>query len=192
MRAPARGLTLLEVMIALAVFAVAALALASVMFSTSRLNEGNRENTLVQNAARAAMETMRNEEFAEIFKRFNDNPADDPEGPGTAPGRHFAIDANGRIVFPPLPNGFVAGLQAVEGDPDGFTGRIDFPTVVDQLREDFDEPELQMPRDLNADGVIDGADHAGDYRMLPVTVTVEWRSVGGTTRLVYRTVFVPK
>ncbi|MBI2901589.1 MAG: prepilin-type N-terminal cleavage/methylation domain-containing protein [Planctomycetes bacterium] len=176
MRRGSAGLTLLEVVIALAVFSIAALGLASVIFSTSRLNEGNRERTVVENAARSMIEKMRNEEFAEIFRLYNSDPADDPLGPGTGPGANFAV----------------TGLQAIEGDPDGLPGRIEFPTVVNELREDFDLPELQMPRDLSGDGLVDGNNHAADYRILPVTVVVEWRSIGGTTRTTYRTVFVPK
>ena len=171
-----RGLTLVEVIIGLAVFALAALALVSTLFATSRVNEANRERTLVENAARAVLETMRNEEFAEIFARYNADTADDPEGAGSAAGPNFAV----------------AGLQAIEGDPDGLPGRIDFPTVGNDLREDFDDPQLQMPRDLNGDGTIDAVNHATDYRLLPVTAVVEWRSIGGTTRSTFRTVFVPK
>lgn len=171
-----RGMTLVEVVVALAVFSVSALALASMLFSTARLNEANRENTLAQNGAKAMVESMRNEEFAEIFRRFNDDPADDPEGAGTAPGANFAI----------------ANLVPIDGDADGRPGRIDFPTISGQLREDFPDPLLQMPRDLNGDGAVDSNNHAADYRILPVTVTVEWKSIGGRTRLVYRTSFVPK
>ncbi len=176
MGSSSRGMTLIEVVVALAVFSMAALALASLLFSTARLNEANREKTVAQNAAKAMVESMRNEEFAEIFRRFNDDPVDDPEGSGTAPGANFTI----------------AGLQAIDGDADGRPGRIDFPTTSGQLREDFNDPLLQMPRDLNGDAAVDSNDHSADYRILPVTVTVEWKSIGGTTRLVYRTAFVPK
>lgn len=176
MRSGARGFTLLEVVIALAVFSLAALALASVLFSTSRLNESNREKTLVENAVRTAVEQMRNEEFAEIFRRYNDDPNDDPEGPGTAAGPDFAVP----------------GLQAVEGDADGRPGQVEFPMEGTELREDASDPELQMPRDLNADGIVDDQNHAGDYRILPVTVRVEWRGIGGDRRHIVRTVFVPK
>jgi len=176
---PARehGLTLLEVVLSVGVFSVAALGLASSMYANSQLNRANRENTLAECAARGMIESMRNEEFAEIFARFNGDPNDDPEGIGTAPGPDF-----------PVP-----GLIAPAGDPDGRPGRIDFPSVNGQLREDVSIPDLQMPRDLNGDQVIDGFNHAGDYRFLPVTITIQWQSPGDSrAQVVRRTAFVPK
>ena len=38
------------------------------------------------------------------------------------------------------------------------------------LREDVAIPAMGMPRDLDGDNVVDGVDHKGDYRMLPVIV----------------------
>jgi hypothetical protein len=41
---------------------------------------------------------------------------------------------------------------------------------------------LGCPRDLNADGLVDAADHRGDWVILPVRVRLQWMPRGGTTR----------
>jgi hypothetical protein len=51
-----------------------------------------------------------------------------------------------------------------------------------QLREDVVDPEMGMPRDLSGDSVVDSADHALDYMLLPVRVTIEWQGVTGRRR----------
>ena len=43
-----------------------------------------------------------------------------------------------------------------------------------ELREDYHDPELGLPRDLNGDSIIDAEDHAEDYILLPVLIRVEW------------------
>ena len=55
-------------------------------------------------------------------------------------------------------------------------GEILFPLIATELREDLVDEELDMPLDLNMDGVIDAADHANDYVLLPVLVRIEWQS----------------
>ena len=42
------------------------------------------------------------------------------------------------------------------------------------LREDCVYPLLGMPRDLNGDSIIDQADHASDFLILPVQIRIEW------------------
>jgi len=59
---------------------------------------------------------------------------------------------------------------------------ITFPTADGApgvVREDLDLPALGLPRDLNADGVIDSNDHSGDFVLLPVALTLDWESSAG-------------
>ena len=56
---------------------------------------------------------MKQTPFREIWRRYNSNPADDPGGPGTAPGNNFAV---------PL-------LRPLPGDADGLPGEIFFPEI---------------------------------------------------------------
>jgi len=125
--------------------------------------ESKAERTLAMDAVMNQLEVMHSRPFQELFALYNPNPDDDPDGPGTAPGRHFAVD----------------GLDPTAGDADGFVGRVILPVQSGKLRESVEMEELSMPRDLNGDLKIDDQNHAGDYIVLPVTVRVEWKGRGG-------------
>lgn len=165
------------------------------VITTARMRAVNHENAIAVEAARAVVESMRNEDFVEIYAVFNEDPADDPGGPGTAVGHRFAVD----------------GLVPIVGSPDGLVGEVMFPDlevmvqvggggtggggliggvvggggvqVPDlQLREDAQDPDLGMPRDLNGDSLVDDEDHADDYILLPVRVRIEWEGMFGNRR----------
>ena len=93
------------------------------------------------------------------------------------------------------PNVEVPELNPRPDDPDGLVGRLIFPTVdvggVPRLREDVVMPALGMPRDLDASGGVDLADHSLDYVILPVTVRLEWRGAAGDASLDLHLVLAP-
>jgi len=164
------GFTLLEVMFASAVLAIAISGAAGAMLSATQLDRVNRERALALQSARRMVERSQDVEFEDLFAAYNSVANDDPPdlvAAGTVPGASFACE----------------GLTAQSADPDGVTGQVFFPTVmnggVEELREDVVDPQLGMPMDLNMDGVIDGLNHAGDYRLLPVRVRLSWRGVSG-------------
>lgn len=169
----ASGISLVEVVVALTVLVFGALAAVSVMLSSIRLDQANREDALARQAARQIVETMKGTTFSKIFATYDADPADDPGGAGTAPGATFAVKG----LDPQL------GAASV--------GTIVFPTVGGALREDAALTDLGMPRDLNGDGVVDSANHAGDYFVLPVKILVQWRGVDGDRSYVLRTVICP-
>jgi type II secretory pathway pseudopilin PulG len=158
---------MLEVIIAITLMLVAFAGVLSTVVSTTNLNRTNREMGLAAEAAQATIESMKNATLAEVFARFNASPADDPGGAGTSPGRNFAVP----------------GLNVRPGDADGFVGEIQFPTAGNQLREDVVDAALGMPRDLNLDLAVDGADHSLDYGILPVRVRVQWTGAGGNRQI---------
>lgn len=172
----------------------------STVASTSSQREQSRRQLIAVDAARNILEEMRNMPFSEIYASYNSRADDDPGGPGTAPGRFFAV----------------AGLDPTQGDPDGFVGSVILPEKALEfgdgglvpgvvggaggligglaggggspggqappesttaLREDSDLPELGFPRDINGDSVVDRLDHSHDYAILPILIRVEW-SVG--------------
>lgn len=166
--------SLLEVVIAIVVLLVAALGVSKAILASGRAEQMTRESDLATQAARRVLESIQAEAFAEAFRRYNSDPNDDPGGAGTAPGAAFNV----------------AGLTAAEGDADGICGEVVFPSIAGApgaLREDAVDGGLGMPHDLNGDGVIDAADHAGDYKLLPVRVRVRWRSAIGTGTAELRT-----
>ena len=155
------------------VLTVAMALFTSTMASTARQRVSKRESILASEEMRRVLEVMRDEQFSQLFVRYNDSGADDPGGPGTAPGRHFSV----------------RGLTPRPNDPDGFVGEIIMPEQGGQLREDMTLVALGMPRDLDADGVIDSADHFNDYVLLPVHIRVQWRGHGGDRELEMYTLF---
>jgi prepilin-type N-terminal cleavage/methylation domain-containing protein len=163
-RARRGGFTLVEVAVVMAVVTVAIAMFARTLASSARIDPVAREATVAAEAARSMLEEMRNHPFSEIFRLYNDNPADDPAGPGTAPGSRFAVEG-----LTPTTSG-------------GFVGRISFPTIGNQIRENSNDEMLGTPRDLNSDGVVDSADHTSDCTILPTRVRLEWASRSGQAR----------
>ena len=162
------GLSLLDALVAITILAVAVGGLGASVIASMQLSRVNEEKAIAVDAAHAMVEQLHTTEFSEIFATFNAAGADDPDGANTAPGDDFAV----------------VGLRVQDGDADGMTGQIEFPTIVDGsgklvLREDLVDPGLGMPRDLNGDGVIDSQDHSGDYVLLPARVRLMWRGPGG-------------
>jgi hypothetical protein len=173
-RNPRAGLTLIEILCAIAVLMVSVLGFAQAITASARNTQATKERTLAMQAARRMLEEIEANVFAEAFWRYNDYPNDDPGGVGTAQGSRFAVP----------------GLHLQDGDTDGFAGEIVFPTRVGVprgLREDVAEPKLGMPHDLNGDGLIDAGNHAGNYRLLPVLVRVRWRGAAGDGSVELRT-----
>ena len=176
-RAPRRssaGFSLLEVTVVMVIMTVAVGLLSSTMTSTSRVGPMLREEALAAEAARFQFETLRTVPFEELYARYNDDDADDPEGAGTAPGAGFAVP----------------GLSPQAGDADGLAGRFLFPEKNGRLAEDADFERLGFPRDINGDGAVDSEDHADDYTILPIEVVIEWNGRVGDRQLRFQTALV--
>jgi prepilin-type N-terminal cleavage/methylation domain-containing protein len=161
-----RGFSFVELVVAIAILTVALGSLASAVVATSSLNRANREVQLAAAAAQSAIERIRAARFEDAFALFNDDPADDPvSAPGepAAPGSSFEVP----------------GLAG----PGVMAGRIVFPTVDGELREDVELAKLGLPRDLSGDREVDSDDHAHDYQILPVQVRITWSGTAGMRTL---------
>lgn len=174
--APGRaGFTLLELMLAMVVLTLAVSMLATSMGSLGSIGSQQSERAQASEAARTVLERMRDVPFDEIFARYNNEPTDDPEGEGTAPGCHFSAGE----------------LEIWDTDSDGFVGYVYFPGNGLELREDASHEKLGLPRDLNLDGTIETEDVSENYRLLPVEVRVEWTSRGARREYRVWTQFAP-
>jgi type II secretory pathway pseudopilin PulG len=152
---------LLEVVIVMTILAISLSLFGTTLGASLRLDPVGREKAIAAEAARSKLEEMRNHPFSQMFALYNDTPLDDPGGVGTAPGSCFSV-------------------QDLDPTSAGACiGRITFPTVKSQLREDVDDDNLGTPRDLNGDGVVDEANHAADFLILPIRVTLEWAPTAG-------------
>ena len=163
-------MTFAEIVVAMVVMLLAVSIFSSTVVSTARQRNINRERALAADAARGLFEEMRNEDFSQVYALYNADPLDDPGGPGTAPGDRFAV----------------LGLNPIPGSPGGFVGQVVFPELVMEttpvtweLRENVNNSQLGMPRDINGDDVIDAEDHRGDYTILPIQIELSWRGVIG-------------
>lgn len=167
----------MEVMLAMSVLAFAFLAMSQSLIGSMKLTASSREQAIATNGFRDQLEVLQGaEDFEELFALYNSNPDDDPEGPGTAPGPNFAVE----------------GLDVLPGDPDGMVGQIFFPTIAGRLREDGADEGFTTPRDLNGDGVIDGASHDTDYLMLPVLLRLSWKGSGPESQAEVRTILTDR
>ena len=158
------GFTMIELLIVVCVVLLTLLLFSQTMGSAIALNSVNRESNLATEGARGMIEELQGgEDFSLLFRLYNDYPDDDPGGPGTAPGAGFEVE----------------GLEPADDDPDGFVGEIRFPSTMGpgglELHEDLIDEALGMPRDLDCDGSLDGADKKGTYCLLPVTVSLRWK-----------------
>ncbi len=152
------GFTVLELTVALSILAIAIGGLVAASASSYHLSRSNQARSIAHEAVRQKIAEIRSVAPELVYAMYNDDPADDPAG--FAPGSGFAVD----------------DLRPRANDPDGFVGRVFFPgDGTGELREDLVMKSLDMPRDLNLDGVIDADDHAGDYVLLPVGVELDWR-----------------
>jgi len=148
----------------MAIVSVAATMYAQTVASSARLDPIAADTATAAEAARTAIESLRAESVEQVVAMFDADPANDPDGPGTAPGATFQVP----------------GLAPVAMG--GFVGRIEFPMLNGRIAEDLQDQWLGCPRDLNADQVVDSADHRDDWVLLPVRVRLEWMPRGGATR----------
>lgn len=165
-RAPRGGFSLVEVVLVLAILSVASAIYAQTVASSRRLDPIAAQTGIAAEAARMAIERIRATPIEEVLARFDADPANDPEGPGTALGATFTVD------------GLAPGAL---GTP---VGRIEFPLASGRLAEDITDEMLGLPRDLNGDGAVDALDHRDDWVVLPLRVRLEWSpgGSGGTLR----------
>lgn len=162
------GFTFLELAVVMTILLSALLIFSSTLSGMAKQRSTNRETALAVAAARNLLETLRAEDFARVYAAYNADPADDPDGAGSAPGNRFAV----------------AGLDEAPDSPDGLEGEVIFPTAFDpdkglELREDVELQALGMPRDLSGDGRIDDQNHAASHFILPVQVRLRWKGSTG-------------
>ena len=160
------GFALIELVVAVAIMAIAFAGISTSLAASMSLRKSNQDTARAIRAALSLADTLRDEDFATLFVRYNESTADDPVGL-TAPGANFTVP----------------GLAPRDNDADGFVGHISFPGDGVALKEDAANRTLGMPRDLNGDGTIDAADHASDYGVLPVLITVEWKGSKGSAQI---------
>jgi len=162
-------MTLIEIIIGMAVVVIAILGIMSALVAASRMDETTAEQVRALNACRTTIEMMKQTTWAEVWRRYNSDPSDDPGGAGTAPGANFAV----------------TGLRAQNGDADGMPGQIIFPEQAGNLSELIVDERLGLAvrKDLNGDGDDQDPNVNTTYLILPVRVVVDWAGSTGPTHM---------
>jgi prepilin-type N-terminal cleavage/methylation domain-containing protein len=196
------GFTLVEVVAAAAVIAIALLGLLATMTSSMKVGGVSHERAKAMRAAHNMIEAIRTQTAVNSF-------SDSFSGVSS---RTFAVNLAGDIQLKPQ-----------RGDPDGIVGFVWYPgddstkvsaedarrtaagrplllpaptgapwtatdaTTLGDLREDVNLPDLGLPRDINANGTIDATDVSSSAVLLPVVVVVEWQGVAGDMRVAVQT-----
>lgn len=203
-----RGVTLIEIVVAMAVLAIAFVGLIAAIVHSSRANATNLDTTRAMRAAEQAIETMEGSvtQFSGIFPSYNSNIGDEGVGFNAYVGGTqsvFEVLANGQIVFGGNTGGAPTMFQRI--DPDGSgpalplpVGTIMFPEgAAGALDENggslWTNLNLGMPRDLNSNGSSTEANVSGSYAILPVLVRLQFVGSDGTRRNVeFRKIMVAR
>jgi hypothetical protein len=185
------GFSIVETLCGMTLMFVGLLSLASSTVTGIATNETNRESARATCAVRQYLESMQTGEvpFEELFRAYATDPADavEPEE-GQETSKKLFAGKSGKL-HPILDRQFeVVGLEPKDGQTRVSMGEVLFPFVEGpegpELREDI------ANRDLNGDGVIDSENHADDYKILPVTVKVEWKGTRGVRELEIQTLLI--
>ena len=157
------GMSLVEIMIAIAIVSLTLLAMLSLITSSARVQDDSSQRTLAYNVARQKVEEIRSGNFHEILTTYNSLSTQKTFKVDGLPAGPFTLSdgtagAQGKISFPE--------------DKDG-SGYLSEDPVDAVLREEFG-----MPKDLNRNG---NTTDTGVYpkatdplKLIPVKVEVQW------------------
>jgi prepilin-type N-terminal cleavage/methylation domain-containing protein len=203
------GFSLVEVVIAMAILAIAFFGMVSVVTYTSRMNAGTRERVLAMRAAERKIEQMlANTDLGTLFANFSDYSAAG-EGKGWEQVQEIdqlGIAHPGLLYYPPTPQVPGTVYNPASGTPcrqmptgylypaplsptdAGMNGRhavlfVRFPLgSATMLNEAGAGTFAGLPAadlDLNRDGIISGSVDPATVQVLPVVIEVYWKSAIG-------------
>jgi len=161
---PKAGFGLVDLCVALVVLSISLGVLVGAVFSGIRLARTDEETALASQALRATLARLASLEPRNAFVILNAEDGDDLQGQSAQ--TYLAVQEE--------------LLTDRQGQP--VTISVTFPVDPANpgvVREDLELPALGMPRDLDGDGEIDGADHADDLVILPVLLRLDWEGAGG-------------
>jgi hypothetical protein len=160
---------MVELMIAISVILSAVFASITAMMSSAAVSQAARERMVATFAAQERLADLHAFPPAEVIAAFNDDDGDD------------ALVVLGTVQGPHFP---VAGIDVRKDDADGFEGEVLLPlNALGELREDANNLNFGLPRDLNGDGVVDALDHRADFIVLPARVRIQWTGKSGRRSL---------
>ena len=170
------GFSLVEVMVSLLVITVASYILTSSVMASVVNAAQRREKAAAAEALSNMVEELRARPAGEVFALYNDDPSDDPYGPGTGFGHEFDIP----------------GLDPQRNNKgEAFAiGEILMPGRGAWLDESFSQPEFGLPRDLDGSLFVEAGDCSSRYVLLPLIVRARWTGRLGDREIKIATVVV--
>jgi prepilin-type N-terminal cleavage/methylation domain-containing protein len=173
------GLTLIEVVIAVAVLAVAMAGVFGAIMICFQMNTRAREDSIALSAAQDMLAQIRNTVFENVPTTYDGMtfpvPGLAPPSPGVDPGEVVIIRDE-----TPDESVYCRDLEAPAG-PDGvdLNGDGDTWDILDTA-----VPGETFPLDLNReDGPVSDEVALDKMKVIPVVVLVRWRSRGGLARM---------
>ena len=166
------GFTYLEVLCSVVFLALALLGHATSTITEHQMAEVGQARSEAVYTARQFVERVRaDEDFPGLLSRIAGLQLE-----GAVAG--VATLQDGRTTH--SPSAYCPDFIAPAG-LESLSVRVEIPFHPDEtsvLREDHVHPDLDLPGDLNGDGLIDSTSRNEDYRALPVTFLFRWAVVG--------------
>ena len=163
-----RGLTLIEIMIALSMLAIITMALTSSLMTSMNLQQVNKEMEVAMYAAQSGIDSIRAyPEFDQMYTAFRGRymPGNEPADSGAWSSPDFAA----MMADPTDPT----GLEIL----DGWQVSYIFPETGTSLDETKTGPWFNgVPESIDDNGTADNTNASDEYEMLPVMVRVSWES----------------
>ena len=166
-----RGVTLIELIIAVAVLGLALILLMSIIFSSGTLQEATREKAIAYNFVRKLIEEMRSAPFdpvktptGNVFALY----APPVGGNANRPGTKYTYWTDATNLKNQL------GLNSPVSGPQL---EIIFPIRNNHLDETMTDLDLQMPKDLDWTGLADSTNVDDTFKILPVKIIVHWSGI---------------
>lgn len=161
------GFTMMELCLAMTILVVALVATTASNLRMHSLRRSNHDRVLAHNAVQS---------IAENVQAIARAGVDDPSGFGN----HVvaALSAGGSLgaTFD------VPGLTTLDGDVHVGSIRV----VTDETMSDQDlGAQISLPRDLNGDGDALDTNVTATAHLLPIVLTLRWRSQSGDQQLVH-------
>lgn len=168
-----RGLTLIEIMIALSMLAIITMALTSILLTSMNLQQVNKEMEVAMYAAQSGIDSIRAyPEFDQMYTAFRGRlVALDPaiNNPPVDTGNWSLPDFAAMMVDPTDPT----GLKIL----DGWQVSYIFPETGTSLDETKTGPWFNgVTESIDDNGTADNTNANDEYEMLPVMVRVSWDS----------------
>ncbi len=185
------GTGLVDVLLAMSVIVATALTAFHLTVSTVAAGAANERLSAARLVMREAMTELERRPFEDVFRAFNDDPSDDPDGPGSGPGPAMLFEVVRNTDDDSLDIRKVDSATDASSPAGLFRVVVVFPTAddgtVSERRTDFLEG---FPADLNRDG--DAADShlsVEDVEVLPMKLSVLWEGSSGVESLEMARVF---